>query len=46
MNAGGASAPPAFYFHGGVRHIKDTDWTQELFKFFNIRPGAADILTG
>ena len=25
---------------------KDTDWTQELFRFFNIRTGAADILTG
>lgn len=32
-------------FHG-VRHIKDTDWTQELFRFFNIRPGTADILSG
>ena len=28
------------------RRAKDTDWTQELFRFFNIRHGAADILTG
>ncbi len=26
--------------------IKDTDWTQELFRFFNIRTGTADILSG
>lgn len=25
---------------------KDTDWTQVLFKIFNIRTGTADILTG
>ncbi len=25
---------------------KDTDWTQVLFKIFNIRIGTADILTG
>ena len=30
----------------GEPRAKDTDWTQELFRFFNIRPGAADILTG
>ena len=29
-----------------VMRIKDTDWTQVLFKIFNIRTGTADILTG
>ena len=28
------------------RRAKDTDWTQVLFKIFNIRTGTADILTG
>ena len=36
----------AGFFRGSVRHIKDTDWTQVLFKIFNIRTGTADILTG
>ena len=27
------------------RRAKDTDWTQDLFKIFNIRTGAADILS-
>ena len=28
----------------GIAVPKDTDWTQELFRFFNIRPAAAGIL--
>ncbi len=28
------------------RRAKDTDWTQVLFKIFNIRTGTADILSG
>lgn len=28
------------------RRAKDIDWTQVLFKIFNIRTGTADILTG
>jgi hypothetical protein len=31
---------------GGAAAAKDTDWTQVLFKIFNIRTGTADILTG
>lgn len=31
---------------GGEPPRKDTDWTQVLFKIFNIRTGTADILTG
>ena len=27
-------------------HAKDTDWTQVLFKIFNIRTGTTDILSG
>ena len=29
----------------GEPRAKDTDWTQVLFKIFNIRTGAADILS-
>ena len=39
-------APQELHHAQRRRRAKDTDWTQELFRFFNIRPGAADILTG
>ena len=39
-------APQELHHAQRRRRAKDTDWTQVLFKIFNIRTGTADILSG